>query len=74
MNNVWSEHELKAADFAKLASIHFQKAAEFNDAGDFEQALHQALLAATDMEYSTLHAKQANDYCFENMIQETLEL
>lgn len=64
MKSVWSEHELKASEFAKLASIHFKKAAEFNDAGDFEQALHQVLLAATDMDHSSMHAKKANDYCY----------
>jgi hypothetical protein len=74
MNNLRSEHELKAAEFAKLASIHFQKAAEFNDAGDVEHAIHQFLLAATDIDYSSIHAKQANDYSFNNMINDTPEL
>lgn len=73
MKNVWSEHELKAAEFAKLAAIHFEKAAEFNNAGDFEQALHQALLAATNMDHSSMHAKEANDYCFKNMISDIFE-
>ncbi len=73
MNNLWKQHELKAAAFAKLAAIHFQKAAEFNDAGDFAQALHQSLLAATNMDRSSLHAKQANDYCFRKLICDTNE-
>ncbi len=67
MDSIWSRHALKAAEFAELAAVHFQKAAEFNNAGDFEQALKQALLAATEMDYSTQYAKEANDYCFDNM-------
>jgi hypothetical protein len=66
MTNLLSEHELKAAEFAKLASIHFQKAAEFNDAGDSEHAIHQALIAATAMNNSSMHARQANDYYLKN--------
>jgi hypothetical protein len=73
MNNVWSEHELKAAEYAKRAAMHYQKAAEFNDSGNIEKALHYALLAANDMDTSTIHAKQANDYCFKIMLNDMLE-
>ena len=73
MDNVWSDHELKAAEYAKRAAMHYQKAAECNDSGNIEKALHYALLAATDMDYSTIHAKQANDYCFKIMINDMLE-
>jgi hypothetical protein len=73
MNNVWSDHELKAAEYAKWAAVHYKKAAEYNDCGKIEKALHHALLAATNMDYSSLHAKQANDYCFKTMIDDMLE-
>jgi hypothetical protein len=73
MNNEWSEHALKAAEYANWASIHYKKAAECNDMGDIERALHHALLAATDMDYSSQHAKKANDYCIATMIGDMLE-
>lgn len=73
MNNVWSDHELKAAEYAKRAVIHYTKAAEYNDSGNLEKALHYALLAANDMDYSTQHAKYANDYCYKFMINDLLE-
>jgi hypothetical protein len=74
MNNFWSDHELKAAEYAKRAAMHYTKAAEYNDSGKIEKALHHALLAATDMDYSTQHAKLANDYCFKIMMDDMLEI
>lgn len=73
MNNLWSEHELKAADHAKRAATHHKKAAEYNDSGDNEKALYYALLAATDMDYTTQHAKQAIDNGITTIINDMLE-
>ena len=73
MNNTWSFHQLKAAEHAKRAAIHYKKAAEYTDSGDLERAIHYACLAASDMDYSTQHAKQAFDYCFTKMINDTTE-
>jgi hypothetical protein len=73
MNNVWSDHELKAAEYAKRAALNYIKAAEYNDSGNLQQALHYALLAANDMDYSAQHAKYANDYCYKAMLNDMLE-
>jgi hypothetical protein len=73
MNNGWSYHELMAAEHAKRAELHHKKAAEYYDLGDIEKALHYALLAASDMDYSTQHALQANDYCMTTIINDLLE-
>jgi hypothetical protein len=73
MDKFWSHHALKAAESAELAAVHYQKAAQLNNAGDFEEALKQALLAAAEMDNSTQHAKQANDYYYRNMINDLAE-
>ena len=73
MKNVWSDHELKAAEYTKRAAMNYTKAAEYNDSGTHEKTLHYALLAANDMDYSTQHAKYANDYCYKSMINDMLE-
>jgi hypothetical protein len=73
MKEIWSHHALKASEFAKYAAKHFEKAAELNDEGDYEQALEQTLLAVTNMDYSTQHAKQANEYCFMTEVNELPE-
>jgi hypothetical protein len=73
MNNDWSYHELKAAEHAKRAELHHKKAAEYNDLGDIKKALYYAFLAASDMDYSTRHALQADDHCITTMINDMLE-
>lgn len=73
MNKIWSDHELKAAKYAQNAVEHFTKAALYNDMGNLKMALHYALLAANDMDYSTQHAKHANDYCYRFMINDQFE-
>ena len=73
MNNVWTDHELKAAEYAHRAALNYKKAAECNDSGNIERALHHALEAATYMDYSSQHAKQANDYYIKTVIDDMLE-
>ena len=73
MNNDWTIHELKAAEYAQRAAFHYKIAAEYHDKGNIEKALHHALLAANNVDNSTIHAKQANDYCFKTLINDLLE-
>jgi len=73
MNNVWTDQELKAAEFARRAAMNYKKSAEYHESGDIEKALHHALLAATEIEYSTLHANKATDYYIKTIIDDMLE-
>lgn len=73
MKNIWSDHQLKAANHAERAAIHYKRAAEYYDAGNHERAIHHALLAVTHIDYSSEHARQANDFCFTYMMNDLPE-
>lgn len=68
VKNVWTEHHVKAAKHAEWAAIHNRRAADYYEAGNIEKAIHHALIAIEQIDYSSQHAQQANDYCFKNMI------
>ncbi len=67
MKNIWSEHHEKAAKHAEWAAMHYRKAADYYKAGNPQKAIHHALLAITQIDYSSQHSQQANEYYFKNM-------
>lgn len=67
MKNIWSEHHLKAAKHAQWAAMHYRRAAGYYDSGNTEKAIHYALLAINQLDYSSYHAQQANEYYFKTM-------
>jgi len=71
--NIWSEHHVKAAKHANLAAIHYKRAADYFEVGEREKAIHHALLAITQIDYSSQHARQANEFCFKTMMNDMLE-
>jgi hypothetical protein len=73
VKNVWSDHQIKAAEHAERAAMHYKRAAEYYEAGNPEKAIHHALLAIMQINYSSVHARQANEYCFKTMIDDLLE-
>ncbi len=73
MENIWSSHHLKAAEHAQKAAIHFKRAASFYDTGEHEKAIHHALSAINHIDRSSKHAKCANEFCFDSMINDMLE-
>lgn len=74
MDNTWSYLELKAAEYARRASMHYIKSAQNYNSCNLEEALQHALSAATDLEYSTRYAQQAYDYCFDTMSDDQPEM
>jgi hypothetical protein len=73
VRNIWSDHHLKAAEHAQKAALHYKRAAEYFNAGNPDKAIHHALLAITQIDYSSEHAQQANEFCFKTMINDMLE-
>ena len=73
MNNVCSGHELKAAEYAQRAALNYKKAVEYNDSGNIEMALHHALLAATELDHSSQHAKKVTDFYVKTIIDNMFE-
>lgn len=72
VKNSWSEHHIKATKHATRAAIHYKRAADYYEAGNNEKAIHHALLAIAQIDYSSLHAQQANEYCFKTMMNDML--
>jgi hypothetical protein len=73
MKNIWSEHQRKAAKHAEWAASHYRRAAKYYLTGDTEKAIHHALMAVTQLDYTSQHARQANEYCFKAMMNNTFE-
>ncbi len=71
--NTWSEQHLKAAKHAQWAAAHYRKAADYYKAGKTEKAIHHALLAITQIDYSSQRAQQAKEYCFKAMLDDSPE-
>jgi hypothetical protein len=72
-HNVWSDHQIKAADHAKRVALHYKKAAEYYETGQPDKAIHHALQAISHIDYSSRHAHQANRFCFKTMLYDLLE-
>lgn len=72
MKNNWSEHNIKAAKHAEWAASHYRRAADYYLAGDTEKAIHHAIMAIMQLDYSSKHAQEANDYCFKTMMNNFL--
>lgn len=73
MNNDWTTHQLKAAEYAQRAAFHYKIAAEFNAMGNIEKAIQNARLAVINIDNSISQARHANEYCFKSIIDDMLE-
>ena len=71
--DIFATHHLKAAQHAQKAASHFTRAANFYNTGDYEKAVHHALSAVKHIDWSAEHAQSANEFCFNNMINDMPE-